>query len=434
MNAPVLESFMAAVQPQPAGAAAADGSDLPDVVGGASPLLQAANAVINLIPQIRAMATVGDPRRFQQYLLEGVQAFERQARARGVPGDTIMGARYCLCTVLDEAAAQTPWGGSGVWPAYSLLVSLHNETWGGEKFFQLLNKLAQTPQQHIDLIELMYFCLLLGFEGRYRVIENGYSQLATLKAHLLQLIEHTRGERSAALSVHWQGVERRAAPPWAVIPLWVGALVALLVGFGVYLGFSFRLATPADSLWADISHTRVSKSKAAPIEAARPRLRQFLEVEIREGLVEVSDALDRSTIVLRGDGLFEPASTSVKPAYVDVIARVGQALGQVPGQVVVRGYTDNTPIRTLRFPSNWELSQDRARAVADMLARSLSDPSRVQAQGRADTEPVAPNNSAEGRARNRRVEIILMVAPQARDAALQTPEARPAAADPTGNK
>jgi type VI secretion system protein ImpK len=113
---------------------------------------------------------------------------------------------------------------------------------------------------------------------------------------------------------------------------------------------------------------------------------------------------------------------------------VGQALGQVPGQVVVRGYTDNTPIRTLRFPSNWELSQDRARAVADMLARSLSDPSRVQAQGRADTEPVAPNNSAEGRARNRRVEIILMVAPQARDAALQTPEARPAAADPTGNK
>lgn len=434
MTAPFLDSFMTSGLPQSADTEARDGSDLPDVVGGASPLVQAANVLINLIPQIRAMATVSDPRRFQAYLFEGVREFERQARARGVPGDTLMGARYCLCTVLDEAAAQTPWGGSGVWPAYSLLVSLHNETWGGEKFFQLLNKLVQTPQQHIDLIELMYFCLLLGFEGRYRVIDNGYSQLATLKAHLLQLIENTRGERSAALSVRWRGVERRATPPWAVIPLWVGALIALLMGFLVYLGFSFRLATPADELWAAISHIRVSKSKAAPIEAARPRLRQFLEAEIREGLVEVSDALDRSTIVLRGDGLFEPASTSVKPAYVNVIARVGQALEQVPGKVVVRGYTDNTPIRTVRFPSNWELSQERARAVADMLARSLSDTSRVLAQGRADTEPVAPNNTAEGRARNRRVEIILMVAPPARDAALQKAEGSPAAGTLNGGQ
>lgn len=418
MTAQALDKLMAAGPARQAAARSAD-SDLPDVVGGASPLVQAANGLINLIPQIRAMATVPDPGSFQQYLFEMVREFERLARARGVPGENIMGARYCLCTVLDEAAAQTPWGGSGVWPAYSLLVSLHNETWGGEKFFQLLNKLVQTPQQHIDLIELMYFCLLLGFEGRYRVIDNGYSQLETLKAHLLQVIENTRGDRSAALSVRWQGLERKATPPWAAIPLWVGALAAVLVGFLIYLWFSFRLAAPADELLAAISNTRVSKSRPAPIEAAHPRLRQFLEAEIREGLVDVSDTLDRSTIVLHGDGLFEPASTVVKPAYAGVIARVGQALGQVPGRVVVRGYTDNTPIRTARFASNWELSQQRARSVADMLARSLGDATRLQAEGRADSDPVAANSTPEGRARNRRVEIVLMVAPQTRDAALQ---------------
>lgn len=394
-------------------------SDLPDVVSGGNPLVAAANTLLNLIPQIRAMATNGDPGGFQRFLLESIREFERKAGAAGVPMETVIGARYCICTALDETAAQTPWGGSGVWPRYSLLVALHNETWGGEKFFQLLAKLVQTPHQHIDLIELMYYCLMLGLEGRYRVIENGRSQLETLKARLLQVIESTRGDRTGALSINWRGVERKAAPPWTMVPLWVAMAIAALLAFFIFLWFNYRLAAQSDDLYAAINGIRFPKVQAAPVLVAKPRLRQFLEPEIREGLVEVIDAIDRSTIILRGDGLFDPASTIVKPRYERVIERVAVALNEVPGKVVVNGYTDNSPIRTARFPSNWHLSQERAQSVSDKLSRSIREGGRIRSEGRADADPVAPNTTAEGKARNRRVEIVLLVAPQVRDNELQ---------------
>jgi len=91
---------------------------------------------------------------------------------------------------------------------------------------------------------------------------------------------------------------------------------------------------------------------------------------------------------------------------VPLFNRVAAALNQVPGQVLVSGHTDNQPIRSLRFPSNWHLSKERAASVQRLLAASVK-PERLSAEGRADTEPVADNGSAEGRARNRRVEILL---------------------------
>lgn len=400
---------------------AAARTDLPDVVSGGNPLVASANALLNLIPQIRAMASNSDPEGFQRLLLANIREFERGAGVAGVPIETVIGARYCLCTVVDEAAAQTPWGGSGVWPKFSLLVALHNETWGGEKFFQLLAKLVQTPHQHIDLIELMYFCLMLGFEGRYRVIENGRSQLETLKARLLALIESTRGDRSSALSIRWKGEERKAAPPWTMVPLWVATALALLLAFLLFLWFNYRLAAQSDALFASINSIRFPKAIAAVAAVDKPRLRQFLEPEIREGLVEVIDQADRSTIILRGDGLFDPASTNVKPRYVQVIERVAIALNEVPGRVVVYGYTDTSPIRTARFPSNWHLSQERAQSVSEMLVRTVRDSTRVRAEGRGEADPVATNATSEGKARNRRVEIILLVAPQVRDNELQAP-------------
>jgi type VI secretion system protein ImpK len=87
--------------------------------------------------------------------------------------------------------------------------------------------------------------------------------------------------------------------------------------------------------------------------------------------------------------------------------RIGAALNQVPGPVLIAGHTDNQPIRTLRFPSNWHLSKDRAASVKALLGGFVK-PERLTAEGRADTEPLADNVAAEGRAKNRRVEITLL--------------------------
>ena len=99
-----------------------------------------------------------------------------------------------------------------------------------------------------------------------------------------------------------------------------------------------------------------------------------------------------------------------------MLHRVAEALNEVSGEVLVTGYTDNVPIRTLRFPSNWELSRERAEVVKRMIESRLKGPhavpNRVRAEGRADNDPVAPNDSVENRARNRRVEVTLLVAPE----------------------
>ena len=106
------------------------------------------------MPQIRSTVHHPNPAWLREHLVVEIRQFEARAQEAGVPSEAIIGARYCLCTALDEAAALTPWGGS-VWSSHSLLVSFHNETWGGEKFFHLLERLSQQPRQHLDLLELL---------------------------------------------------------------------------------------------------------------------------------------------------------------------------------------------------------------------------------------------------------------------------------------
>jgi type VI secretion system protein ImpK len=89
--------------------------------------------------------------------------------------------------------------------------------------------------------------------------------------------------------------------------------------------------------------------------------------------------------------------------------RIGDALASLQGQVVITGHTDNTPIRSARFQSNWHLSQERARSVALIIGRKVLQTSRLQPEGRADSEPIAPNDTPQGRAKNRRVELTVFI-------------------------
>lgn len=89
------------------------------------------------------------------------------------------------------------------------------------------------------------------------------------------------------------------------------------------------------------------------------------------------------------------------------MGRIAQALAKVQGAVLVTGHTDNKPVRTTRFPSNWHLSEERARTVRDLLVASGVATDRVRAEGRAEGEPVANNDTDANRALNRRVEVTL---------------------------
>jgi type VI secretion system protein ImpK len=394
---------------------------LPEISSGTNPLVRAANRLVNLIPQIRAMAHTGDLAQLRERLASEIRLFEQRALEASVPQDQVIGARYCLCTVLDETAMQTPWGSNGEWAQHSLLTRFHDETWGGEKYFQLLSRVAQNPQKHLDLLELMYFCIALGFEGRFRVIDNGRGQLETLRQRLATIIQTAKGERERGLSPHWRG-EEGVIQPWRVIPAWVVATVCGAIGLIVYITFSFLLADRSDPVFAKLAAIdvpSVQKMAPVPVRDIDPvRLRKFLEPEITEGLVEVQDLPDRSVVTILGDGLFDSGRADVKPRYDAVLRRIAQAMNEVPGTIVVAGYTDNVPSRSIQFPSNWHLSQARAAVVLDVLGRVVNDRSRMRAEGRGEAEPVADNRSSEGRAKNRRVEITLLLPRAAIESAL----------------
>jgi type VI secretion system protein ImpK len=425
-----------AMRPLPAGAAA---PGLPEVAWpdqALNPLVALANRLLLALPQIRGTRALADPAGLKNALAQALRDFAAAAAAQGISTQQAMAARYVLCTALDEAAGDTPWGGAGAWAQHSLLVLFHNEAWGGEKVFQLMAKLAAgQPEQQLDLLELIYVVLALGFEGRFRAVPNGRAQLDAVRDKLGKIIRQGRGDHPSALAEHWRGaaVSRRRLPGW--LPWGVSAAVALLLLGLVYVGFSYALGERSDPVFGQIQGLRLPAPVAAVAQpAAQPRLAQFLREEIAAGLVVVRDEVDRSVVTLRGDGLFDAGSALLRPGKEAVLGKVAEALAQVRGAVLVTGHTDSQPIRSPRFPSNWHLSEERAGSVRDLLIRRGVEAARVRAEGRADGEPVVANDTPGNRELNRRVEVTLFVGREPGTVAPSTLKAPAVAATPSGSR
>lgn len=338
-----------------------------------------------------------------------INNFEENAEKNGAKYDAIQAAKYCLCTFVDELAVRAGWADE-TWSKNSLLVSFYDETWGGERFFEIIQNLKQDSDKNIDLLEFMYLCLQFGYKGKYQVLNNGELEIDKIKRDLLALIHSKRPDQTANLFKHnpiiTNNIQRKRR---LAIPLWVvGVLGAVALGVGYFtmqwsLGDKFNTAsTKVNSLKLPSVITKQQDTQKTV------RLRPLLENEISRKLVSVEDFQDRSTVTILGDGLFESGSAQIQDQYYPVLAAVSQALDSVEGQIIVTGYTDNQPIQSLNFPSNWHLSQARADAVKEILLNYVKNGgTRIRSEGRGSTDPVAPNDTLENRAKNRRVEITL---------------------------
>ena len=386
---------------------------------GVNPLLAHAAVLLNAVPTIRRTLNHRDPSSLRESMLRGIADFEAGARRANASPEHVLIARYALCTMIDEAVANMPWGGTSTWARESLLVTLHKETFGGEKFFQLLDKALEDPRRNLDLLELMYACLALGFEGRYRVVDNGRAQLDALRDRLYGVIRRERGEFERDLSPHWRGLQKGAKPLVRRIPAWTVLAGISLVLFLAYLVFALLLARSSDPVFSALANLRAQPADlkrtaaaaptapAAVVQEVVPRLRPLLAAEIQQGVLDVIEEAGVSHVIIRGDSLYGPGGVDVKPSLLPVLDRVAEALNQVPGAITVTGHTDNVPTFKLRFPSNFELSVERARVVAERLEQKLGERGRIKVVGMAESKPLVPNTTADGRARNRRVEISL---------------------------
>ena len=422
--APVPATPPAAASPAPSAARpaasradAAPPAAIGDFLGaGLNTLVQAASPLLLLSVQLRNSASQPDSARLREQVIAQVRQFESNAQAAGIPAQTITAARYVLCTSLDEAVMNTPWGGQSGWAAKTLLVVFHGESYGGEKFFLILDRLCADFARHVDLIELMYICLTLGFGGRYQIEADGRAKLADIQEELYRRLKAQRAPAADELAPHWKGIEDRRNPLVRYVPLWVIVAAGACLLLGAFLYFYTRLNELSSPVSAQVAQIGLqgavppdeSKLRQAQPKIERKSLKQLLAPQEQAGALTVDEKPDGSALIrLNAAAMFASGGTDVADRQIPMLHAITAALNQVPGRVVVVGHTDDQPVRSLQFKDNYALSAARARAVVQILSQGIDNAGRLESSGAGSSQPIAlPADLPANRARNRRVEIL----------------------------
>jgi type VI secretion system protein ImpK len=226
-------------------------------------------------------------------------------------------------------------------------------------------------------------------------------------------LQKERGIADTNLSPHWKGVTDRRNPLMRLIPLWVfGAIAASLLAI-IFSVFLFQLNNDSDPVFRQIfsikpAKTEVIETETEPLPEPKLTLSILLASEISQNLVKVIETSRQGTVTIQSDNLFSSGSSTVNQNIIPLLNRIAESLNQLQGQVVITGHSDNIPIQSARYPSNWHLSEARAKAVADVIREKLLSADRIVIEGKSDLEPVASNATPEGRSKNRRVVITLL--------------------------
>ena len=213
-----------------------------------NPLVAAASALLSDVVRLKHSFEAEDIGALQARLASEIKLFEHRALHDGAESSQVMAARYVLCTVLDEAVVTTAWGNESEWSQMSLLSTFHNETFGGEKFFQLLERLSRNPVKHLPMLELMYLALSLGFEGKFRVLPRGMLELEAIRDSLYRQIRQLRGDVPRDVSPHWQGLKDSRRRLVRIVPGWMVALFTLICLAITYGGFAWALEAQREAV------------------------------------------------------------------------------------------------------------------------------------------------------------------------------------------
>jgi type VI secretion system protein ImpK len=386
------------------------GEEVPTLVQSAAPLL-------NLAHVLRFSDVEPDPEHLRRACMEAITRYERDLGSARISPERARAAHYVVCATVDDVILSKPWGVRAGWARSGLVSTFHNDVTGGDRVFDILDHFHQSPGANKDLLLLLYLSLSLAFEGRTRVSAKGALELSRIRDSLYKTLIGQYGVFERELSPHWQGVQARHTPLRTMAALWtLLSLIALAFAFG-YLFFTLSLnsATPpappeTPTIAAQQPRAEPPRTVVPPKPTRLDNLMAFLQPEVQRNLVTLANVNGRLRVRINNSGLFNVGSADVSPQFRDLIQRIGGALAADKFRAVVIGYTDNVPIKTIQFPSNWHLSEARAKAVGDILS-TFTGPDAILTEGRADSDPIADNNTAEGREKNRRTEIMVLTNP-----------------------
>lgn len=377
-------------------------------------IVDCADMVLSLCCQLKATKEYKDVTTLKVQSIELIKLYEQSLRLKGVLPSLIEHARYCLCCFLDEVVLNQPWGENSHWASNSLLSTFHTQTNGGEHFFILLDSFLNEGEQKIELLELMYLCLSLGFVGKMRMDTAGDSKIEDYKEQAYRKIKSKKRTYTKDLAPQWQDKIAKGTELTEGFPIWLILLLSAVLLSSIYMIFSYKINDYSSDIYKDLN-------SLVPWEATKEQalenlssdeaieLQQILQTEINMELLQVEQLSDRLRIRIGAGVLFASGSTTARKDFEPVLAKIARAIESTKGKVFISGHTDDTPIFTTKYPSNWHLSLARATSIGNYLAKNANLEGRIWPEGRGESEPLVANDSQSNKAINRRIEIDILL-------------------------
>lgn len=216
--------------------------------------IDAATPLLGMALRIRLLGSCDNIEDIYHQAVEEIKAIEVEVTEAGYEHAVILAYRYILCSFTDEAVMSTSWGADSAWAEHSLLTRFHNETWGGEKVFSILSRLEAEPERYKDLLTFIYLCLTLGFEGRYKVMNNGKEAFDKVFASLYEILRRLKDKEPQPLTSATELVAAKKYKLTKQIPLWTIFAGFSLSWLAIFIVYSVLLNNKSIDVLTQLNH------------------------------------------------------------------------------------------------------------------------------------------------------------------------------------
>ncbi len=350
--------------------------------------------------------------------------------AANISPATAKAAKQALAATADEVLAdmvfvESPGADSDPAARLGLAPGAAGRGDGARRFFDALERIKADPSPDVRLLELLHACLALGFQGGPRqAAPGGAAPLQYIRRDLYARLRKAAPPPPRDLSPRWRGQPLASRAARVSTPFWVAASLAGLLLFGVFVGLRVALGDRAEAVAAALA----SLNSPAPVSISRKtavapppaltetpaqtaqldHIRTVLEPDIAAGRLDMDATAKEIVIRIPDRVLFQPGGATLRDDARSLLTYIALALDGDESAIEVLGRADGKRISHARFATNFELSLERAKAVAALLRQSLSHPERVATRGERADAPIAANKAVDDPGKTGRIEILTL--------------------------
>jgi type VI secretion system protein ImpK len=233
---------------------------------GLNPIVDAAGYLFSVIGKLKNIKSYRQLNKLQNELIQEINVFQETIKALGYNSEYTIVCRYVLCATLDEIISYTAWGNQGQWESYSLLSAFKQDKQHQDKFFSILERAIKEPSLYIDLMELMYLCLSMGYKGQYRTTEHSQYQLEQITNSLYKHIRAYRGSFSKTLSptpLKSPKISVKAAAPQRKVSLGFIFVVTACIIMAIFVSLGYLMDVISNEAYKNISQFENAASHEA---------------------------------------------------------------------------------------------------------------------------------------------------------------------------